>query len=86
MKTYDYEILYTALTEMAETPESEGLEVGLGYACDVLDIPVDVERHKKIMAFYGKHRAKLSRAFQAGKQAFFDACDEGAAQDAQAQA
>lgn len=82
MKTNDFEILHTALTEMESTPQCEGLEVGLAYACDKLGIPVDVEHHKEIMDFYGRHRAKLSAAFQAGKPRFLAVCEACAERDA----
>lgn len=86
MKTNDFEILHTALTEMESTPQSEGLEVGLGYACDKLGIPVDVEHHKEIMGFYGRHRAALATAFQEGKEPFFAACEACVVKDTEAQA
>ena len=70
----NYELLYTALAEMASTGEPEGLEVGLGYACDRMGIPVDMERHKAVMAFYGRFRSKLARAFRKGREDFFEAC------------
>lgn len=87
MKTNDFEILHTALTEMESTPQCEGLEVGLGYACDKLSIPVDVEHHKEIMDFYGRHRAKLAAAFREGKPRFLAVCEACAERDtAEAQA
>ena len=86
MKTNDFEILHTALTEMESTPQCEGLEVGLGYACDKLSIPVDVEHHKEIMGFYGRHRAALVTAFQEGKEPFFAACKACVVKDTEAQA
>ena len=82
MNTNDFEILYTALNEMESTSQHEGLEVGLGYACEKMGIPVNVQHHKEIQNFYARHRAKLAAAFADGKPRFVAVCDACAKRDA----
>ena len=82
MNTTDFELMYTALDEMEETPETEGFHAGLGEACKALNVPVNVQHNKDLVRFFGRHRAKLVAAFKEGKPRFMAVCESCAKRDA----